>query len=241
MADVPLQELLEAAIGDALGSVHVGGVGTITSYDHSTQTATVQPVVRSRFVDPDTGEPEYIQPPPIPNVPVQFPEGGGSSIVWPLNQGDTVYLCQADKSHDEWQATGSDDETPQDTRRFDLTDAFAFPTGRSPADPVGSDARDASAMVVKLADELHLGRANPTDATGQAKWVAIANLVADRISRNEKKYNAHVHGTILPLIPAPSPNPGPTMPVGSPPSPPTDPQLPTTKTADVKSDKVKSE
>lgn len=55
--------------------------GKIVSYEPDTKLATVEPMVH-------TGNPI----PPIPEVPIKFPKGGGYRIVWPLNAGDEVTL-----------------------------------------------------------------------------------------------------------------------------------------------------
>ena len=113
--------------------------GVVTSYDAATQTATVQPVVRFRYTDTD-GESKQYLPGPVPNVPILYPSGGGYSLTFPFDTGDPVLLMVADRSIAEWKATGAEDNTPQHFRRFDLSDAFAIPGGRSPADPLETDA-----------------------------------------------------------------------------------------------------
>lgn len=226
MADTKLQELLDEAVASNLGSLHVGAVGTIQSYDHDKQLANVQPVVRTRFVDADTGESEYIQPPVIPNVPVAFPSGSGGSITWPLSEGDTVYLAHPDRSHDEWQATAKDDVTPEDPRRFDLSDAIAIPGVRAPADPL--DEVDAGALVI-ASNEIHLG----TAGLGATDYIALANLVKSELDSLQSTldtlinaFNGHTHAT--PAGPSGPPVPIPTVSQNGP-------------VGDVKSSKVKSE
>jgi hypothetical protein len=189
-----LEDVLQAFVDAGTGKMHTSIPGEVLSYDDSNQTATVQPVIRSRFEDPDTGENEYVLPPPISNVPVEFPGGGGVSFTWPLSKGDTVRLVFAERSIDEWKATGNNDNTAQDARRFDITDAVAVPGLRSPADPLESTAVDSDDVVVTLPNEIVFGDATVTT------YLARADRVEDEINDLRtafedlrSKYNAHKH------------------------------------------------
>jgi hypothetical protein len=216
-------DLLRAAIAAALGPVRTAIPAEVVAYDRTKQTITAQIVIRSRYVDPSTGEAITYRPKPIPNVPVAFPSGGGGSITWPLAAGDPVLLVFADRSTDEWKATAQDDNTPRDPRRFDLSDAVALPGHRAPADPLDATAIDETALVI-AADEIKLGASTAT------QYAARADRVAARLAALEAAHNAHVHLYTLPAIPA---APGPTAPT-------TAPISPVTTAADVATDRVKA-
>lgn len=163
-----LAEVIRRAVERGTARIHTSIPGRVLSYDAGSQTATVQPVIRSRFRDAD-GEILTYLPPQIANVPVAFPSGGGCSITWPLNSGDPVLLVFAERSTDEWRSRKGNDHEPTDPRRFDLSDAIAIPGVRSPADPLPSDATHATDAVIR--GSLRLGSANASD------FVALANEV----------------------------------------------------------------
>lgn len=194
MTVATLNEVIQEEIAAEMGRVRVGCVGVIDSYNHNDQVASVQPVVETPFDNPEGGEDEFVQPPVIPNVPVMFPSSGSFSITWPLESGDTVYLCQADRSHDEWQNQGGDQTTPRDRRRFDLTDSFAFPQGRSPSNAL-SDV-DSNALVVS-GDTIKLGSSSGTNPISIAKdavnWISqnIVNFFNTQFI--QPFYNTHLH------------------------------------------------
>ncbi len=94
--------------------------GRVKSFDAASGTATVQPFP-SIFL---AGEPLVI--PEIADVPVSYPQGGGASITYPLAAGDVVLLLFSTLPLGRYREEGADGD-PVDTRRFDLSDAWAIP------------------------------------------------------------------------------------------------------------------
>ena len=131
--DPRLEDVLAAWLASGLAQVYTATPATIVTFNTATQSATVQPILRARVQDPDTGEttPDTAPPPPIPNVPVLFPSGGGrqAAVTFPLAAGDPVLLVFSDRSLDEFKSTGRRDVTPQDPRRRSYSDAIAIPGG----------------------------------------------------------------------------------------------------------------
>lgn len=164
-------EIMEAAVTTLIASIHTSMPARILSYKHGPKPrATVQPVVRFSSLDPDSGDRITKLSESVANVPVFFGFGGGGdfSDTWPLKAGDPVFLLIAERSLDEWLATNSGDNAPQDPRRFDVTDAVALPVfgaGELPA-----DAFDAVARVIK-APLTKVGSASASD------FVALSSLV----------------------------------------------------------------
>jgi Phage protein Gp138 N-terminal domain len=74
-------EVLRAATKAGLATVFTSLPGKVVSYDPAAKTAVVEVAVHD-------GDP----PPPLPDVPVKFPRGGGYRLVWPLEAGDEVTL-----------------------------------------------------------------------------------------------------------------------------------------------------
>jgi hypothetical protein len=138
--------------------IHTSFPAVVVTYNQSAQSATIQPVLRARVDDPllDRERPELTPPPPIANVPVVWPSGGGPASAWslhgPLLPGDPVTVLIAERSTDEWRALGVTDNVPLDARRFDVSDAVCFPGGRSfaagPTGPFGFGATDPVAVVL---------------------------------------------------------------------------------------------
>jgi len=200
-----LEDVLSAATRGALVGVHIGFVGQVVDYDRVTQTATIRPVVKGRRKTEEGGV-EFYDLPELVNVPVEFPQGGGCSITWPLAAGNQGMVRVAERSHDEWRAVGGAGLQPQHSRRFDLTDATFYPGVRSPADPLTEV--DAVAMVIAGA-ELRLG-----DKTASA-FVALASLVSARLDALQQAFDAHMHATAAlgpPVVPTPVPG---LIPVGA--------------------------
>ncbi len=116
-----LTNVLEQAIRNRMAELQTCAPGEIISYDYKTQKASVQPTINRRYKD---GE---VSPyPVINNVPVIFPRSGGASMTFPVKRGDTVMLCFAARSLDEWLKRGGKVDQ-SDTRMHSLNDAIAVP------------------------------------------------------------------------------------------------------------------
>jgi hypothetical protein len=179
-SDTPTDaEILRLAAKAALGGVRVCIPAVVVAYDRAAQTITAQVVVRSRYLD-ENGQPVTYLPKPIPNVPVQFPAGGGGSLTFDLEAGDPVTLLVADRSLDEWKTTGQEDNTPAHPRRFDLTDAIALPGGQSPATPLpGAAVADGAAVLRGSPVKLGAGTATERVILGDAFFADLQPALAE--------------------------------------------------------------
>ncbi len=160
-----LTEVIEAAIATALDRVHVAIPGVIVSYNAATQTAAVAPSV-SLPIRTLEGAPSYMALPTIPDVPVQWPSGGGYFVAFGLVPGDPVVLVFSDVPAGEYLATGNTSD-PTDTRRHSMGYPVAIPGGMRP-DPkalqsapvagvvIGKDGADA--QIVIDATDVRIGR-----------------------------------------------------------------------------------
>jgi len=171
-ADTPEDEdILKAAIRSEIYEMHTCMPATILVYDHTTQKATVQPVIRGRRFDPETETVSHYKMAAISNVPVQFPQGTGFSITYPLTVGDPVLLVFSERSLDEWLLTATPDNLNQDFRRFDISDAVAIPGVRPFVTP--QTQVDPTAMVIAGA-QVKLGSITATQGLmTQALQVAL--------------------------------------------------------------------
>ena len=120
------EEVMSLAVNHYLQDVHTCMPGTITEYDPVKQRVSVKPSIKRRIVHSD-GTEATEEIPVIPNVPMQFPRGGGAFFALPMKKGDPVLLHFAERSIDSWASSSGGVVDPNDVRMHDLTDAIATP------------------------------------------------------------------------------------------------------------------
>lgn len=145
-----LEEAIRSVIERRLVDVHTTLPGKIVSYDKATQKATIQIQLKKRYVDGT-----LVSIKPLPAVPISWPRanGGKSFLHMNLLPGDDVVLHFCERSLDNWKTQGGMTD-PDDTRKFNLSDAFATPGGSA-----FPDAFVPSSEAVELANDqsaLHL-------------------------------------------------------------------------------------
>lgn len=199
-----LKDALAAATSKALEGVHTSMPGTVVSYDRTTQTATIRPAIRQTYRD-GSGKLTTEKLPDIPSVPVLFPTSAAASLTFELAAGDPVILVVGEASTDEYRTSGAEDNTPQDVRRFDLSDSVAIPGGR----PVGStDYADGAAVL--RSDDIRLGSSAASD------FVALASLVLAQLNSIYTQLQNHTHSTgVGPTGPAVGVTVAPTSPAAT--------------------------
>lgn len=131
-----LEEILDQAIDDVLTDVHTCLPAVVVNYYPATQTADVQPALKTKY---DDGT--ITSKPIIPDVPVQFLAAGTFSFSFPIAKGDDVWVFFSERSLERWKAE-SGIVDPKDSRKFHLSDAaFCVPTkGRDIAKIAGVSA-----------------------------------------------------------------------------------------------------
>ena len=115
-----LESTINTAIQTQLKEVHTMLPGQIISFDAVTQLADIQPQLQRKVGD------ELINLPVLASVPVRFLKSKGFTITFPLAAGDEVSLYFIERSIDNWLTQGGI-QSPNDTRRFNLSDAYAVP------------------------------------------------------------------------------------------------------------------
>lgn len=216
------EDVLRKAMRGQVAMIHTAVPGRVIEYDAAEQRARVQPIVRfRRFVDNELVT--YI-PKPISGVPVKFFVAGGKSITAPIPEGTQGMIFFAERSMDEWLATGDVDNEPADVRRHDIKDAFFDPGVKPFVDALPASAIDPDHMVIATDTEILLGSSAAT------LWVALANKVLTQLNNLENAFNSHIHVTTATISSGP---PGVLSPTGAPVVP--------SVLNDVKSDKVRSE
>lgn len=119
-----LWEAVMHVLNETVASWFTSLPGRIESYDPTTQSCSVQPLIKEVTRGEDGAR--EVKPLAIVNgVPVVFPGGGGYHLTFPLAKGDTVLLVMSTWSLDRWKAKGGTVD-PEDERRQDISDAVAF-------------------------------------------------------------------------------------------------------------------
>ena len=115
-----LESVLVTAIETYLKDVHTMLPGQIIKFDPATQLADVQIQLKRN----NNGE--LITLPVLSQVPVRFLKSGDFTITFPLKENDEVAIYFMERSIDNWLEDGGI-QSPNDVRRFDLSDAYVVP------------------------------------------------------------------------------------------------------------------
>ena len=103
-------QLLQSWKEEIMSSIHCALPGTVVSFDEESQTAVIQPAVKSS---------SGIELPLLRDVPVFMP------VPFEVHEGDACLLVFADRDIDAWFETG-EAEVPPSGRMHSLSDGFAF-------------------------------------------------------------------------------------------------------------------
>jgi len=158
----------------ALAGVRTWQPGRVESYNEATRRATVQPLI-GRRVRGEDDELVVEHDPPIPDVPIGFPGGGGARFRFPVSRGDIVLLLFCERSLDKFKGglTGKPHD-PEDDRRHNASDAIAIPC-------VIGDEGDGDVLVeITAAGQVYVGGELPLALTSElaALKSAIASTLA---------------------------------------------------------------
>jgi len=157
-----LAHVIRASIDNAVAGLRVAVPGRIVSFDSTTQTATIQVLLTEIYEDRD-GELENESVPLLPDIPVLIYGTIDFSIQIPIKPNDPGLLIFSDRSLDNWQSKGGEQD-PQDLRRHDITDAIfipglrALPEKLTEYDQIGMQIGKINAPRIRLTDtEILLG------------------------------------------------------------------------------------
>ena len=135
--------------------------GIVQSYNPNDQTATIEPAIQSQVGG------KNLKPPILTDVPVFFPGGASSGIVFPIQKGDECLVVFADCCIDAWFQNGGS-STPISVRKHDLSDGFAFVGFRSKKNSLSESASRDIMSKAEIIDVIYpIGSVyhsvNPTD------------------------------------------------------------------------------
>lgn len=115
-----LESVIATAIDSSLKNIHTVLPGKIIEFFASEQLADIQPTIKRNING------ELVNLPILTKVPVRFLKSGDFTITFPLKKDDEVSLYFIERSIDNWLQNG-DIQSPDDYRKFDLSDAYAVP------------------------------------------------------------------------------------------------------------------
>lgn len=163
--------VIRQAISSRLAEVHTMIPAVVISYNSEKQTISARPIVKQRVRSTSevTGY-VYEELPIIHNVPVSFPQGGGTFIRWRLREGEKVALIFSEVDTSQFRNTDELSE-PGDDTRHGLSYPVAHPGYLGNQEPSG-DLPDDGDLIIEAENEIKLGnsadefiaRADRTDA-----------------------------------------------------------------------------
>jgi hypothetical protein len=179
-----IAEVLTAAIDARLADVHTSIPAKVVRYDAAQCLVDAAPLVRAPERQ-ESGRVAYLPLPVVTNVPVAFPQGGGFRLTFPLAVGDTVWLSFSEASLERWLRFGGE-VSPEDPRRFALSDAAAFPGVRALAGGDAVTAASTDGCVLELIGgdaKLRLKAGGTVElGTSGADALALASKVDGQLS-----------------------------------------------------------
>jgi hypothetical protein len=167
-----LSDVLAGAIDRRLSNLHTAIPGIVDSYNPDTKTVDVTPALKRKLID--TGEEISIQK--IEGVPVGYYQTNDFIFSFPLKEGDEVMLIVMERSIDQWLKKGGI-VSPNDQRKFDLSDAVAYPTIK----PLGTGLpADSDNVLIKHgSSEFKLGQNKVSLGNGTDEVVDLISQLAD--------------------------------------------------------------
>lgn len=157
-----LTTLLRMAIGRGLMDIHTALPGVVDIYDSAARRARVVPAIHLLLDDGSTAE-----RPPIPDVPVLFPSGGGLSLTFPLGRGDPVLLVFSQRGMAGFKSTFSM-TSPSRGPIMDMSDAVALAgfgsRATTPASMTGASLQTddgVTSVVVEPTGEVNISTTGP--------------------------------------------------------------------------------
>lgn len=155
------QHLDSALAKTIMSNLRVSMPGIIQSFDPESVTCVIQPAINGSETD-EAGNPVSLNLPLLVDVPVVFPRGGGVTLTFPVKAGDECLVIISDCCIDFWWQSGGVQE-PVDTRRHDLSDAFAIVGPQSQAQKISGISTNSAQM--RSDDGSTFFELNPTTQT----------------------------------------------------------------------------
>jgi hypothetical protein len=170
-------QALKTAFDRFMTQMRIAIPARVESFDPETQLATCVPAIRK--VITKEGEKEFINLPPVIEVPMIYPHAqtAGFALTLPIQKGDSVLLVIADRSIDRWVEFGNIQDPVEDVevRHNDITDSLAI-IGATPM-PQALPSYQTNAIEIR-------NRARDTRITLDNDTVEITNASGAQIKLN---------------------------------------------------------
>lgn len=124
MADERLEDVLDLHFNTSKAAIHTAFPAKINSYDPSTMTCSIQPLIDSQDLNGTR-----IKPPVLYKIPLLIQRTSGSLDVYPIKPGDIGLAVCSERSIGDWKRGNGDANFPTSPRQFDITDAYFIPGG----------------------------------------------------------------------------------------------------------------
>ncbi len=208
--DTGLAEIFDSLMSE----IHTCMPGQVTAFDADTQTVSVRPCLKRKFL----GETDPVELPIIDDVPVVYPGSGDLWLVFPVEVDSYVLLVFSERAIATWMNDGGVVD-PAANRKFKLSDAVAIP-GMLPSPVQFSGAVEANTIAIRDEDgTTHVkvdASRNVVLNDGLVSAVAYTRLktafdtLKSELNAFIAIFNAHVHGGVTtgPGSSAVSPTPG---------------------------------
>ena len=142
-----LDEVILSGVNRILSNVNTALPGTVKTYNFNNQTAEVDIDIKKKVGG------VFKNIPTLVSVPVFFPQGGVFSVTYPLKSGTKVLCIFCQRSIDDWKEDVTAD--PKQSRKFNLSDAFALPMGHTKATPI-PEADENNMVIGTAAGQIHI-------------------------------------------------------------------------------------
>lgn len=118
------ESLYKMMLDNLSNNLRVAIPGIIQAFDPVTQTATVQVALREKINNMNLSQ-EWVNIPPLLDVPISIPRAGGFVLTMPVQKGDECLIIFADMCIDAWFSNGGV-QNQLEKRRHDLSDSFCI-------------------------------------------------------------------------------------------------------------------
>ena len=157
-------------------SINCIKIGTVQSIDYTKMTATIQIVFQQALRD---GTFQNI--PVLTDCPVFTLQGGGYSLQFPIEEGDTAIVLFSDRNIDNWFQSGGV-QVPADGRLHNLSDAIAIVGLNSLATPLSPAPTTSEVRLTNKAGNAKVGinsagKVTVAGTSGQTLLTALQTLI----------------------------------------------------------------
>lgn len=170
-----LGETINQLIDAKLVNLHTSIPAIVENYNAQNKTVDVIPAIKRKRI---TGEIETIQK--INNIPIAYYQSENAIFSFPLEKGDTVQLIFNERSIDKWRKSG-EIVFPDDIRKFDLSDAVAYPTLKHNGSGVEADSNNL--MIKNGNSQIRLSNGSVEIKGASDELVDLCNQLANACSQ----------------------------------------------------------